>query len=732
MGKTIEELFRTKVLDNGQTAEAKYEIRNSKDIRITTSNGILNATTFPLVQKLRNSSTLTARLSEKFLEEEAVGLRTIRGLSSPVIYGTDIIRLKTRTTNIKTVMADAAAGGEGDNGIIGNAINNVKDKALQITSKLGIAFPETMIPTKISQNDKFKVGKEPDTMITLAEIKKDAAGNLVGKLLKDSIKGTPKQIANAAIGNSIQLVKDSVRKKLFGSRKTGGQNLAEQNVGEPTLYYSTLKYSSTIDASADDVAGRNDLSSVLKSRKELDKKLEKLGDTAAKIQGGLSNPPSIDKITPPLSVNSFASTKDKLKSLGKSSKEKLSGGRKEGQQKLAGKGEEVVSNPNVNTFDSEMTYPDTVDRAATDISLRNDLSTKLAALQEALNSSEGGITSGGPDRNEIKLYSTLKNEKKTSLLVQRGLTNVGDAINQKMPYDGESLTLGDRTLDDYDFIPLKFYSVTSKKTVQFRATISGLSETISPTWDSAKFLGSPFNHYTYGGVERSVQFNFKVYSMNVAEHIIAWEKLNFLTGLTYPIVYSDTSTYFKPPFIKFTLGNLYKGKECFIESLSYTIDDNTPWEVGSVGLPEGAKVRIDGKQAKVSDYKLPTIVDVAITLKFIESRANTVAKYGFIPVNLVTTPPQSENSLGAEVATIDKGSVPSNSPLSVREEDSRQIQRGLPVTQPTINRRVEPEKTPNVIEEEIQVPTQNESYESREEVITEDYFKQLEALGITN
>jgi hypothetical protein len=220
--------------------------------------------------------------------------------------------------------------------------------------------------------------------------------------------------------------------------------------------------------------------------------------------------------------------------------------------------------------------------------------------------------------------------------------------------------------------------------------------------------------------------------MNVAEHIIAWEKLNFLTGLTYPIVYSDTSTYFKPPFIKFTLGNLYKGKECFIESLSYTIDDNTPWEVGSVGLPEGAKVRIDGKQAKVSDYKLPTIVDVAITLKFIESRANTVAKYGFIPVNLVTTPPQSENSLGAEVATIDKGSVPSNSPLSVREEDSRQIQRGLPITQPTINRRVEPEKTPNVIEEEIQVPTQNESYESREEVITEDYFKQLEALGITN
>jgi hypothetical protein len=298
-----------------------------------------------------------------------------------------------------------------------------------------------------------------------------------------------------------------------------------------------------------------------------------------------------------------------------------------------------------------------------------------------------------------------------------------------MPYAGESLVLGDKTLDDYDFIPLKFYSYYDKKTVQFRATVTGLSETVSPSWESAKFLGSPFNHYTYGGVERSVSFNFKIYSMNVAEHIVSWEKINFLTGLTYPISYHESGTYFTPPFIKFTLGNMYKNKECFIDSLTYNIEDTTPWEVGSVGLPDNAKISIDGKQTKVSDYKLPTIVSVDVTLKFIEARGNTTYKYGFVPVNFVTQPTQAETSNGTQVAAIDTKSVPSNKPISVREEDNRKIERGLPVTQKPVRPRVKPEQPKTIIEDEIPAPSQNESYENREAEMNDEYLQQLRDVG---
>lgn len=730
MGKTIEELFKTKVLDNGQTAAVKYEIRNSKDIRITTSNGILNATTFPLVQKLRNSNTLTARLSEKFLEEEAVGLRAIRGLASPVIYGTDIVRLKTRTTNIKTVMADAAAGGQGDNGIIGNAINKVKDKALEITSKLGIAFPETMIPTKIAQNNKFIIGKEPNTMITLAEIRNDAKGNLVGKLLKDSIKGTPKQIFNAAVGNSIQLVKDSVRKKLFGSRKTGAQNLAQQNAGEPTLYDSMIKYSSTVDASADIIAGRNDLSSVLRSREEINEKIKKMGDGGSKIQAGLENAkPSADKIE---NLNPFTPSGDVLKSTNKKTTENLSGARKEAQQKLAEKAEDVVDNPNVNKYDSTTPYAGTVDSTTDDIKLRNDLSTKLAALQEASdNIANGGASQNGPARTQTKLYTTLKDETKKTLFVERGISNFGDVINQKMPYVGEDLNVNGKSLDSYDFIPLKFYSVFANKTVQFRATVTGLSETVSPSWESAKFLGSPFSHYTYSGIERSVSFSFKVYSMNAAEHVIAWEKINFLTGLTYPVGYNSDTTYVIPPFIKFTLGNMYKSKECFIESLSYTIDDNTPWEVGSVGLPDRAKVTIDGNETNIDNYKLPTIVNVDVTLKFIEARGNTASKYGFIPVNLMPVRSTVNNSNGTQSPAVDPNSVPSNKPTNRKSANSRKNQRNQPNVKPPAEPKINAEQPKNIKNGEIQTPSLDRPYEEREAARIKKYQEALTSVGVT-
>ena len=50
---------------------------------------------------------------------------------------------------------------------------------------------------------------------------------------------------------------------------------------------------------------------------------------------------------------------------------------------------------------------------------------------------------------------------------------------------------------------------------------------------------------------------------------------------------------------------MYKGKESFIESLSYTIDDTTPWEI------------------EEKNYILPTIIDTSVTLKFVEARNNT-------------------------------------------------------------------------------------------------------------
>ena len=191
------------------------------------------------------------------------------------------------------------------------------------------------------------------------------------------------------------------------------------------------------------------------------------------------------------------------------------------------------------------------------------------------------LFSSNPDRKGKFFASKIGKEilKEDFIEAKRGMGQIADTINQTSIFEGESLTLGDgTTLDEKDFVPLKFHSVHRNKTVQFRATLSGLSETFSPSWDSHKFIGSPFSNYTYSGIDRSVTFNFKVYSLNAAEHKVGWDKINFLNSLVYPQGYYSNSA-IVPPFIKLTIGDLYKGKLAFIESLSYTWEDGTPWNV---------------------------------------------------------------------------------------------------------------------------------------------------------
>lgn len=207
-----------------------------------------------------------------------------------------------------------------------------------------------------------------------------------------------------------------------------------------------------------------------------------------------------------------------------------------------------------------------------------------------------------------------------------------DGVNQLGVYSGEN-----EDYDKMDFVPLKFTSIHRDKTAQFRATITGLTENLSPSWDSGKFIGSPFSYYTYGGIERSVSFNFKVFALNAEEHKTSWDKINFLNSLVYPQGYYDT-TAVVPPFIKFTMGDLYKNKFAFIESLSHTWDDTTPWNVSdtelklgrdSVGTPNNS----DATEISMKGYKLPTITDVGITIKFLDSKKSTSGRkfYSFNP-----------------------------------------------------------------------------------------------------
>ena len=74
-----------------------------------------------------------------------------------------------------------------------------------------------------------------------------------------------------------------------------------------------------------------------------------------------------------------------------------------------------------------------------------------------------------------------------------------------------------------------------------------------------------------------------------------------------------------------------KPSESFIDSLQYTIPDNSNWQLDGKTKAEGEREtdgdyldRVGSSKSDTSKgYKLPHLVEVATTLKFIEQRNNT-------------------------------------------------------------------------------------------------------------
>lgn len=584
---TLEQLFKDRQLPSqgGKTAKEAYDIRNSKDIRISAADPFVNTVGMSLARLARKN--LGARGSETLLEEEVTGARLIRTASMPFIYGSELPRLTLRSTPLLDKMREATGGDVGGGGLLGGLISKGRDF---VNDKLGI--PSGVIPTKVvGFSSIYKKGETQNRMIDLADIKKSGEGKLLGQLLKDGGGGNLKTIGKQALGSALKLGKDKLRGALFGGAGTTGFNEASlAGLKNTTTNYGSINNSTGVTIGPADKNGIIDVKGLMYSK-----------------TFNLKLPPKIE-------IPMWGIDLDGINSAGVDTRLGLD------------KNKQIDPNPNKLDF--------------VDISDEGGLGGRYSKALKDLDTPNKILFSSNPDRKGKFFASKIGKEisKDDFIESKRGMLQIGDLINTQNVFEGETLTLGDNeTLDDKDFVPLKFTSVHRNKTVQFRATLSGLSETLSPSWDSHKFTGSPFSNYTYSGIERSVSFNFKVYSMNAAEHKIGWDKINFLNSLVFPQGYYSTSAVV-PPFIKLTIGDLYKGKLAFIESLSHTWEDGTPWNVSNkeqtvLSNPAGMITGTTDNDIDMKGYNLPFITDVSMTVKFLLSRNNTSGRkfYSFTP-----------------------------------------------------------------------------------------------------
>jgi hypothetical protein len=578
---SIIDLFESKKLNSGKTAKEQYDIQNLKPIPIKTNSGAIDVLATPINILRRN---VGSRLRETRLEQEVLGIRGIRAFSSPVLYGTAIAKLKLKQSSSVVTMKNAASTLISTDGQLSGLVNKLVDKAKEVgksvLSKLGIQLPEAQLPTRVAGKIKAQLllSGGPISPQKLKQIQQASQGNGAGRILASIGQGaTGEQIKNQVLGAGINAAKKAATKALFGAVDRVAKSFKSV---EPSATVSIRKSDTTYTS-------KRKYSKILKIRSKEDGAIDDFGNyTSLK---GLQ-----DYINKPISI----------------------GGGLLGM--LAG-----------------LTQPEglfLMNRSISDATNYADPTSKLS-FPEFPEFSLASITQNIPNQRDIKkpTYSKSNAVKGFSIDSENKpkFKTTKDLVNLSKPWYSETGIPGkfpdETTIDDYDFIPLRFYSLNKKTGVSFKATINGLNETISPSWDSNRFLGNAYNFYTYNSVERSVSFSFKVYSLNQQEHISAWQKLNFLAGLAYPQT-STSFIYTVPPFLKFTLGDMYKNKECFIESLSFEIDDNTPWEIGLNPIKKGNRIGEVNDKGITANWKLPTIINVNVNIKFIETQGTIAGR----------------------------------------------------------------------------------------------------------
>jgi hypothetical protein len=210
---------------------------------------------------------------------------------------------------------------------------------------------------------------------------------------------------------------------------------------------------------------------------------------------------------------------------------------------------------------------------------------------------------------------------------------------------------------EYEFqnqVWVTFKKYGNNEIVPFVGTLSGISEDVTPEWSNFRYLGSPFKSYRYLGVERTLNFELKLYYNKESEKKVMIKKINYLKSLAFPydtisqIQYKkdmgtkntepitqkqlksdsdpgatveSTQYAFSPNLVYLSIGDMYKNLFGFIETMSFTIDENTPWPNSNYNMEDGK-----------SNELYPSIVSVSIGMKIIEQHLETkgtVTKYKY-------------------------------------------------------------------------------------------------------
>ena len=127
-------------------------------------------------------------------------------------------------------------------------------------------------------------------------------------------------------------------------------------------------------------------------------------------------------------------------------------------------------------------------------------------------------------------------------------------VTVKVPLNVESPQTG---------YPFYFKDLRKNEFIIFRGYVQGLSENVNGSWNPENYIGRSEPVYIYQRGDRQLNFTLRLFAMSEAQLDAIYSKLNSLT--------------------RFRLGELFGNRDNqgvlgFIESISYSYPDSSPWE----------------------------------------------------------------------------------------------------------------------------------------------------------
>lgn len=245
-------------------------------------------------------------------------------------------------------------------------------------------------------------------------------------------------------------------------------------------------------------------------------------------------------------------------------------------------------------------------------------------------------------------------------------------------------------------------SPTNSVWMIFRSYLKDITDTPNPSWNTVNYVGRGEPFYIYKGFERNISFTLQVAAMSEDELRPMWQKLNYLYSNTMP---DYSNNVMRGPYMKLTLGDYMFRQPGVIKNLTYTIGNDSPWEIA-----------IDEPENGGDLYELPHVMTIQMTFapihdfvprKFPRTLNTIPGKDGALPTqdwkNLPAFLVDRQSNQNKWLTDIFQASDPTNlnSPLTIPQGTNSD---GIPLITPLSARPLAPLQGATISTTPINIP----------------------------